>query len=40
MEPIEARGRGEWVLDMSVTDENGATVSTSTCTYYLLPMPT
>jgi len=39
MEPIEARGKGEWILDMSATDENGTTVSTSTCTYYLLPMP-
>lgn len=39
MKPIEARGKGEWVLDMSATDANGATVSTSTCTYYLLPMP-
>ena len=39
MEPIEARGKGEWVLDMSAIDENGTTVSTSTCTYYLLPLP-
>jgi len=40
MAPLEARGRGEWVLAMSATDESGTTVSTSTCTYYLLPLPT
>jgi acyl-coenzyme A thioesterase PaaI-like protein len=35
--PIEEKGRGEWILDMTVSDIRGVTVSTSTCTYYLIP---
>jgi len=35
--PVEEKGRGEWVLDMSVTDDKGTVVSSSTCTYYLIP---
>jgi len=38
--PIEEKGKGEWVLDMSVTDANGITVSSSTCTYYIIPSGT
>jgi thioesterase domain-containing protein len=37
LKPIEEKGRGEWVLDMSITDAHGTIVSTSTCTYYLIP---
>ncbi len=37
MKPIEEKGRGEWILDMAVTDAQGAIVSSSTCTYYLIP---
>ena len=37
LKPIEEKGRGEWVLDMAVTDAHGTIVSTSTCTYYLIP---
>ncbi|MGC9325772.1 MAG: PaaI family thioesterase [Desulfomonilia bacterium] len=39
LEPIKERGRGEWVLDMTVTDATGTTVSNSTCTYYIIPSP-
>jgi acyl-coenzyme A thioesterase PaaI-like protein len=37
LKPIEVKGRGEWILDMTVSDIRGVTVSTSTCTYYLIP---
>ena len=37
LKPVEEKGRGEWVLDMTVTDAHGTIVSTSTCTYYLIP---
>jgi acyl-coenzyme A thioesterase PaaI-like protein len=37
LNPIEEKGRGEWVLDMTVSDTCGTIVSTSTCTYYLIP---
>ena len=37
LKPVEEKGRGEWVLDMTVTDALGTIVSTSTCTYYLIP---
>jgi hypothetical protein len=37
LKPIEERGKGEWILDMAVTDINGTTVSTSSCTYYIIP---
>jgi len=37
--PIEERGKGEWVLDMAVTDAAGTEVATSTCTYYIIPLP-
>ncbi len=39
LRPVEEKGKGDWVLDMSVTDVNGTIVSTSTCTYYLIPTP-
>jgi thioesterase domain-containing protein len=39
LKPVEERGKGEWVLDMTVTDAGGTTVSSSTCTYYLIPSP-
>lgn len=35
--PVEEKGRGEWVLDMTVMDDKGTVVSSSTCTYYLIP---
>jgi acyl-coenzyme A thioesterase PaaI-like protein len=35
--PIEEKGKGEWVLDMTVTDANGTTVSSSSCTYFIIP---
>jgi acyl-coenzyme A thioesterase PaaI-like protein len=37
IKPIEEKGRGEWILDMAVMDTQGTVVSTSTCTYYLIP---
>jgi acyl-coenzyme A thioesterase PaaI-like protein len=37
LKPIEEKGRGEWILDMTVSDTRGVIVSTSTCTYYLIP---
>lgn len=37
LKPVEEKGKGEWVLDMVVTDVHGTMVSTSTCTYYLIP---
>jgi acyl-coenzyme A thioesterase PaaI-like protein len=37
IKPIEEKGKGEWVLDMTVTDANGITVSSSTCTYFIIP---
>jgi acyl-coenzyme A thioesterase PaaI-like protein len=37
LRPVEEKGRGEWVLDMTVTDAKGTIVSSSTCTYYLIP---
>lgn len=37
MKPIEEKGRGEWILDMAVADVQGTIVSSSTCTYYLIP---
>ena len=37
LRPIEEKGKGEWILDMTVTDANGTTVSSSTCTYFLIP---
>jgi thioesterase domain-containing protein len=39
LKPVKERGKGEWVLDMTVTDTNGTIVSASTCTYYLVPSP-
>ncbi len=39
LRPIEERGKGEWVLDMAVTDTHGTVVATSTCTYYIIPLP-
>lgn len=39
LKPIEGRGKGEWVLDMAVRDVNGTVVATSTCTYYIIPLP-
>jgi len=39
IKPIEERGKGEWLLNMSATDEQGVTVSTSSCTYYIIPVP-
>jgi acyl-coenzyme A thioesterase PaaI-like protein len=37
LKPVEEKGRGEWILDMTVSDARGVIVSTSTCTYYLIP---
>jgi acyl-coenzyme A thioesterase PaaI-like protein len=37
--PVIERGRGDWILDMSVTDTNGTVVSTSTCNYFIIPRP-
>jgi acyl-coenzyme A thioesterase PaaI-like protein len=37
VKPLEEKGKGEWVLDMTVTDANGITVSSSTCTYFIIP---
>jgi hypothetical protein len=37
LKPIEEKGRGEWILDMAVSDTRGVIVSTSTCTYFLIP---
>lgn len=39
LQPIRARGKGDWNLDMSVTDAHGVVVSTATCNYYLIPPP-
>lgn len=39
LKPVEERGKGEWILDMTVTDAHGIVVSTSTCTYYLIGSP-
>ncbi len=37
--PVEARGKGDWILEMSVTDESETLVSRATCNYYIIPMP-
>jgi acyl-coenzyme A thioesterase PaaI-like protein len=37
--PVIERSRGDWILDMSVTDTNGTVVSTSTCNYFIIPRP-
>jgi acyl-coenzyme A thioesterase PaaI-like protein len=37
--PIRNRGKGDWILDMEVTDTSGKVVSTSTCNYFLIPTP-
>ena len=37
--PAMERGKGDWILDMSVTDVNGTVVSSSTCNYFLIPRP-
>ena len=37
--PVIERGKGDWILDMSVTDTNGTVVSTSTCNYFIIPRP-
>jgi acyl-coenzyme A thioesterase PaaI-like protein len=39
LKPIEERGKGEWVLEMAVTDTSGTVVATSICTYYIIPLP-
>ncbi len=39
MAPVEQRGRGDWILDMAVTDTSGVTVSKARCNYYLIPTP-
>lgn len=39
MAPVIERGKGDWILEMSVTDVNGTTVSNSSCNYYLIPRP-
>ncbi len=36
MAPVEERGKGDWILDMSTTDAQGNIVSTSTCNYYII----
>jgi len=37
LKPVEEKGKGEWVLDKTVTDTNGTIVPASRCTYYLIP---
>jgi acyl-coenzyme A thioesterase PaaI-like protein len=37
--PIMEKGKGDWILDMTTVDGNGKTVSESTCTYYIIPLP-
>jgi len=39
IKPVKERGKGDWVLDMSVTDTTGNTVSSASCNYYLIPVP-
>jgi acyl-coenzyme A thioesterase PaaI-like protein len=37
--PIIEKGKGDWILDMATSDSSGKTVSESTCTYYIIPLP-
>lgn len=37
--PIEEKGKGEWILDMSTKDSKNNIVSTSTCKYFIMPTP-
>jgi acyl-coenzyme A thioesterase PaaI-like protein len=37
--PIMEKGKGDWILDMATADSSGKTVSESTCTYYIIPIP-
>jgi len=37
--PAVERGKGDWILDMAVTDTSGNVVSTSTCHYVAIPKP-
>jgi acyl-coenzyme A thioesterase PaaI-like protein len=37
--PVKERGKGDWILDMTTSDSSGKTVSESTCTYYIIPVP-
>jgi hypothetical protein len=37
--PIMEKGKGDWMLDMTTVDSSGKTVSESTCTYYIIPLP-
>ncbi|MCD6571360.1 MAG: PaaI family thioesterase [Deltaproteobacteria bacterium] len=39
IKPIEEKGKGDWVLDMSISDTSGNIVSSSTCNYYIIPIP-
>jgi acyl-coenzyme A thioesterase PaaI-like protein len=39
IEPILKNGKGDWILDMTTVDSSGKTVSESTCTYYIIPLP-
>jgi acyl-coenzyme A thioesterase PaaI-like protein len=39
IEPILKNGKGDWILDMATVDSSGKTVSESTCTYYIIPLP-
>jgi len=36
LRPVEEKGKGDWILDMAVTDSAGIVVSTSLCNYYLI----
>ncbi len=38
IKPIEERGKGDWLLDMSIVDAEGTVISTSTCNYYIIPL--
>lgn len=40
LKPVEEAGRGDWILDMEVTDSNGVKVSTATCNYFLISTAT
>ncbi len=39
IKPILEKGKGDWILDMATSDSSGKTVSESTCTYYIIPLP-
>lgn len=36
---VEEKGRGDWIIDVPVTDAGGNLVSSSTCNFYIIPTP-